>query len=68
MLYLIVIFDTKLKVLKMRVVSANGTILDLSPGKTVVHPKYPHETKQYIRWENRNTAENISSVQELLRQ
>ena len=34
----------------MRVVSANGTILDLSPGKTVVHPKYPHETKQYIRW------------------
>ena len=38
-------------VLKMRVVTANGTILDLSPGKTVVHPKYPHETKQYIRWE-----------------
>merc|ERR1719507_2665307 len=37
------------QVLKMRVVSANGTILDLSPGKTVVHPKYPHETKQYIR-------------------
>ena len=34
----------------MRVVSANGTILDLSPGKTVIHPKYPHETKQYIRW------------------
>jgi len=37
------------QVLKMRVVTANGTILDLSPGKTVVHPKYPHETKQYIR-------------------
>ena len=34
----------------MRVISANGTILDLSPGKTVVHPKYPHETKRYIRW------------------
>merc|ERR1712165_260169 len=31
------------QVLKMRVVTANGTILDLSPGKTVIHPKYPHE-------------------------
>ena len=38
-----------LQVLKIRMVTANGTILDLSPGRTVVHPKYPHETKQYIK-------------------
>ena len=30
-------------VLRMRVVTANGTIADLSPGKIVLHPKYSHE-------------------------
>ena len=32
----------------MRVVTANGTILDLSPGKTIIHPKYYHENKQFL--------------------
>ena len=35
-------------VLKMRVVTANGTILDLSPGSTVIHPKYYHEQKKTL--------------------
>ena len=33
----------------MRVVTANGTILDLSPGKTTIHPKYHHEEKTYMK-------------------
>ena len=32
----------------MRVVTAKGTILDLFPGKTVIHPKYYHEPKKYL--------------------
>ena len=35
-------------VLRMRVVTANGTILDLFPGKTVIHPKYYHERKKHL--------------------
>ena len=35
-------------VLRLRVVTANGTILDLSPGKTTIHPKYAHEEKSFI--------------------
>jgi len=31
------------QVLKIRVVTANGTILDLTPGRTVLYPKYSHE-------------------------
>ena len=27
----------------MRVVTANGTIVDLSPGHATLHPKYQHE-------------------------
>ena len=27
----------------MRVVTANGTIVDLSPGSLTLHPKYDHE-------------------------
>merc|ERR1719422_936104 len=30
-------------VLRMRVVTANGTIADLSPGRVTLHPKYEHE-------------------------
>ena len=33
----------------MRVVTANGTILDLSPGKTIIQPKYYHEQKTYLK-------------------
>merc|ERR1719320_1507028 len=36
-------------VLKMRVVTANGTILDLSPGTTTIHPKYHHEEKTTLK-------------------
>ena len=32
----------------MKVVTANGTILDISPGKTTNHPKYYHEHKQFL--------------------
>ena len=30
-------------ILRMRVVTANGTIVDLSPGHATLHPKYQHE-------------------------
>ena len=29
-------------------VTANGTILDLSPGKTTIHPEYYHEPKTVL--------------------
>ena len=38
----------------MRVVTANGTILDLSPGKTLIHPKYPHEGKTILMPDEHN--------------
>ncbi|XP_023338544.1 uncharacterized protein LOC111709168 [Eurytemora carolleeae] len=37
------------QILQMRVVTANGTILDLHPGYTVKYPKYPHEPIQTIQ-------------------
>ena len=30
-------------IIRMRVVTANGTIVDLSPGHATLHPKYQHE-------------------------
>lgn len=36
------------QVLRIRMVTANGTILDLEPGTTVIHPKYAHEAKVYF--------------------
>ena len=38
----------------MRVVTANGTILDLNPGYTVIHPKYYHEQKRIVKNEDHN--------------
>ena len=32
----------------MRAVTANGTIVDLSPGRIVLHPKYDHEQKTVL--------------------
>ena len=32
----------------MRAVTANGTIVDLSPGRIVSHPKYNHEPKTIL--------------------
>ena len=32
----------------MRMVTANGTVLDLTPGKTAIHPKYFHEKMTYL--------------------
>ena len=32
----------------MRAVTANGTIVDLSPGRIVLHPKYDHEKKTIL--------------------
>ena len=33
----------------MRVVTANGTLLDLFPGSTIIHPKYPHEQSTLLK-------------------
>jgi len=41
-------------VLQLRVVTANGTILDISPGKTTIHPKYAHEEKSFILTDDHN--------------
>ena len=35
-------------VLRMRVVTANGTIADLSPGRVTLHPKYDHEPVTHL--------------------
>ena len=35
-------------VLRMRVVTANGTILDLSPDKITIHPQYAREEKSFL--------------------
>ena len=32
----------------MRMVTANGTILDLSPDKITIHPQYAHEGKSFL--------------------
>ena len=32
----------------MRVVTANGTIADLSPGRVTLHPKYDHEPVTHL--------------------
>ena len=32
----------------MRAVTANGTIVDLSPGRIVLHPKYDHEQRTVL--------------------
>jgi len=37
------------QVLRMRVVTANGTILDLTPGKTTIHPAYKHQHKTWLK-------------------
>ena len=35
-------------VLRLRVVTANGTIADLSPGRITLHPKYDHEPVTHL--------------------
>ena len=41
-------------IIKMRVVTSNGTIVDLSPGHATLHPKYEHEPVTQLRPHNNN--------------
>jgi len=36
-------------VLRLQVVTANGTIVDVEPGRSTMYPAYPHETKTVVR-------------------
>ena len=38
----------------MRVVTAHGTILDLSPDKKTIHPQYVHDHKSFLLSDDHN--------------